>query len=318
MKAAGFRVGGTLAGLLLTIMLATLLAMAVLDIAEGDRARAVAAARHGGEGAADAATVEAVRAELGLGRPLLARWGDWAAGAATGDLGRSFVTGEPVARVLGGALALTAPMALAAFVIGLAMAIPLATLAALRPGGALDRAAVALASVGAAAPPFWLGLALILLFAVEWRLLPAYGAGTPAHVVLPAATLAVWVTAAHTRLLRSFMREALAAPHLDALRLRGVSEARILTAHVARPVAVAMAPLLMLDLAALLEGAVVVEVVFARPGLGLTFIEALRARDMAVILGFVAFAVVLYAAANAAADALSRGLDPRLREAARV
>lgn len=304
-------------GLLATVLLATFLVVAVLDLAEGDRARAIAAARYGGEGAADAAVIAAVRAELGLARPLPARYGDWAARAAAGDLGRSFVSGEPVAAILARALALTAPMAAAAFVMGLALAVPLGALAALRHGGVVDRVAVALASIGAAAPPFWLGLALILLFAAQWRLLPAYGAGGPAHVVLPAATLAVWVTASQTRLVRSFVREALAAPHLDALRLRGVSEARILTRHVARPVAVALAPLLLLDLAALLEGAVVVEVVFARPGLGLTFIEALRARDLPVILGFVAFAVLLYASANAAADALARGLDPRLRGVAR-
>jgi peptide/nickel transport system permease protein len=207
-------------------------------------------------------------------------------------------------------------VALAAFLLGLACALPLGVLAALRPGGAIDRAAVALASLGAAVPSFWLGLLLILWLAVDWRLLPAYGAGSPSHLVLPAATLAVWVTAAQTRLLRSFLREALAAPHLDALRLRGVGEARLLIVHVAPPVLVAMAPALVLELAGLVEGAVVVEVVFARPGLGLTFVEALRARDIPVILGFVALAVMLYAAANALADALARGLDPRLREAA--
>lgn len=307
-----------LSGLLVTILLATLLTMAVLDLAEGDRARSVAAARFGGEGTADAAMIAVVRAELGLDRPFLARYADWAGAAVTGDLGQSFVTKEPVAQILTRAFAVTAPMALAAFVLGMALAIPLGVLAAVRPGGVIDRGTVALASLGAAAPPFWLGLALIGLFAVQWQILPAYGAGTVAHLVLPAVTLAVWVTASHTRLIRSFMREALAAPHLDALRLRGVSEFRILTRHVARPVAGAMAPLLTLDLVGLLEGAVVIEVVFARPGLGLTFIEALRARDMAVILGFVAFSVLLYAAANAAADVMSRRLGPRLREASHV
>jgi peptide/nickel transport system permease protein len=311
-------VARVLIGLLVTILLATLLAMGVLDLAEGDRARSVAAARFGGEGTANAAMIEAVRQELGLDRSFIWRYADWLGAAVTGDLGRSFVTGEPVARVLTRAFALTAPMALAAFVLGMAVAIPLGTLAAMHPGGVIDRGAVALASLGAAVPPFWLGLALILFFAVQLQWLPAYGAGTPAHLILPAVTLAVWVTASHTRLIRSFLREALAAPHLDALRLRGVSEFRILTRHVARPVAVAMAPLLTLDIVALLEGAVVIEVVFARPGLGLTFIEALRARDMAVILGFVAFSVVLYAAANAMADAMARKLDPRLREASHV
>ena len=303
-----------LAGLVMTVTLATFLAVAVLDLAEGDRARAVAAARYGGEGAANAAVVQDIRAELGLDRPLAVRYADWAFDALQGDLGTSYVTAEPVIAVIGRSAGLTVPVAILAFAIGLALAIPLGTIAALRPGGVVDRFAVALASFGAAVPSFWLGLALILVFAVQLQWLPAYGSGTGRHLVLPALTLAAWVTAVQTRLIRSFLREALAAPHLDALRLRGVPERRILSHHVTRPVFVALAPLLTLELAGLLEGAVVVEVVFARPGLGLTFVEALQARDIPMILGFVAFAVLLYACANALADYLSRRLDPRLRE----
>lgn len=307
----------TLAGLVLTLLLATFLAVAVLELAEGDRARAIAAARYGGEGAANGDVVAEIRAELGLDRSLVVLYADWVASALRGDLGRSYVTGEPVFGLLARAGGHTAPMAVLAFAFGLGLAIPLGTLAAIHPGGLTDRLAVVLGSVGAAIPSFWLGLALILVLAVNWRWFPAYGAGGFRHLVLPALTLAVWVTAVQTRLIRSFLREALAAPHLDALRLRGLSERQILTSHVARPVLVALAPLLTLDLVALLEGAVVVEVVFARPGMGLAFVEALRARDTPVILGFVVIAVVLHAGANALADGLSRRLDPRLREAVR-
>jgi len=300
--------------LLATVLMATLLAMAVLDIAEGDRARSIAAARYGGEGGASAEVIEMVRSELGLARPLAERYIEWMGGALRGDLGRSFVTSEPVLEIIGRAASLTVPVALLAFAIGLAIACPLGILAAWRPGGMMDRLSIAVASVGAAVPSFWLGLSLIMVFSVQWQWLPAYGSGSPKHLVLPALTLGLWVTAAQTRLVRSFVRDALAAPHLDALRLRGVSNGRILTHHVARPVLAAMGPLLVLELAGLLEGAVIVEVVFARPGIGLTFIEALRARDIPVILGFVACAVVVYATANALADLLSRQLDPRLRE----
>jgi peptide/nickel transport system permease protein len=150
---------------------------------------------------------------------------------------------------------------------------------------------------------------------VRWRWSPACGSGGTRRLILPALTLAVWVTAAQTRLIRSFLREALAAPHLDALRLRGAAERRLRLFHVARPVLVALAPLLTLELVGLLEGAVVVERVLARPGVRLTFVEALRARDSPAILGFVAVAVVLYAGADALADALARRLDPRSRDA---
>jgi peptide/nickel transport system permease protein len=155
------------------------------------------------------------------------------------------------------------------------------------------------------------------VFSAPWRWPPAaYGAGAVRRPVLPPLTLAVGATAARTRLIRSFLPEALAAPHREALRPRGAPERRIQPRHMFGRAPPTIDPLRRTAPVGLPEGAVVVEVVFARPGPGQTFVEALRARDSPAIIGFVAVAVLLCAAANALAGALPRGLDPRLRDAA--
>lgn len=295
-----------------TMFLAALATFMVLSYAPGDRARLVANARFGGEGAADDVIVAGIRAELGLDRPAVMQFLEWLGRALRLDLGSSFIDRAPVAEIAARAFADTVTLALVAFVIGLAVAVVLATIAAMRPESALDRAVVALASVGAAMPSFWTGLLLISIFAAGLGWLPAYGYGSPAHVILPAVTLAVWVVATKTRLLRSFLRDALAAPYLDALRLRGVGEPEIMVRHVSRHVIVAALPLLCLDLAVLIEGAVLVETVFARPGVGFTLLKALQARDYPVVQCLVVAAAAVYTIANAVADLLSRRLDPRL------
>ena len=305
-----------LCGAALTLLGAAAAVFAVFRFAPGDRARAVAEARFGGEGTADAALIEAVRAELGLDAGPLAEFAVWLGDVLTLDLGRSLVSGDPVRDILLSDLAYTVPLALAALGVGLALAVPLATLAALRPGGALDRIAIAVSTLGAAMPAFWLGLLLILLFAATLRWFPAYGAGTFAHLVLPALTLGVWVTASLTRLLRSLLREALAAPHLDALRLRGVGEGEILLRHVAPAALGPFCAMLALEFALLLDGAVIIEATFARPGVGALLVDAVQARDTPVIQAVVLFVAATYVLANAVADAGRRALDPRLREAA--
>lgn len=298
----------------LTLFGAAAAVFAIFQFAPGDRARVVAEARFGGEGTADAGVIEAVRAELGLDVGPLAAFASWLADVATLDFGRSFVSGEPAIAVLVSGLAYTVPLALAALLFGLATAVPLAVLAALRPGGVLDRLAVAVASIGVAMPAFWLGLLLILLFAATLRWAPAYGAGSPAHLVLPAITIGVWVTASLTRLLRSLLREALAAPHLDALRLRGVSEAEILARHVAPAALGPFCAMVTLEFALLLDGALIVETVFARNGVGAVLVQAVLSRDTPVIQAVVLFVAATYVVANAAADAGRRALDPRLRD----
>jgi peptide/nickel transport system permease protein len=295
-----------------TMLLSSLATFVVLSLAPGDRARLVANARFGGEGAADAAIVASIRSELGLDRPLLLQFADWLGHALRLDLGSSFIDRQPVADIAARAFGDTILLALGALAFGLAVALALAWLAATRPETVADRAIVAVSSIGAAMPSFWTGLLLILVFSVGLGWLPAYGHGTLAHLVLPALTLALWVIAARTRLFRTFLRETMSAPYLDALRLRGIGEGELLVRHVLRHVAVAALPVLLLDLAILVEGAVIVETVFARPGVGFVLLKALQGRDFPVVQCLVVAAAAIYAVCNALADVLAQALDPRL------
>lgn len=308
------RLAARLSALATSVLCASLLAFVLLHNAPGDRARMVANARYGGEGAADPAVIEAIRAELGLDQPMLLQFATWLGKAIRLDFGASFVNGRHVGDIVGQALASTVPLALSAFVCGVTVALVLACLAVYRPRSSLDIAIVAIASLGAAFPSFWLGLILITVFSVQLGWMPAYGHGTLAHAVLPTMTLSAWLIASKTRLFRNFLREALSAPYLDALRVRGIGRPALMTHHVLNHVLVAALPVLCLDIALMLEGAVLVETVFARPGVGLTLLGALQSRDYPVVLCIIVVAALVFTSANLLADVLALRLDPRLRQ----
>jgi peptide/nickel transport system permease protein len=295
----------------LVVLAGTALAtFALLWHAPGDPALAIALARYDLQVPAE--VVERIRAEAGLDAGFWPAFAAWLGPLLTGDLGNSSVTGRPVWPDLRAALAHTAPLALGGLAIGLAIAAPLAWLATRRPGGWVDRAAVALASVGVAIPQFWLGLLLILLFAVQLGWLPAMGARTPLHAVLPALTLGLGVAAGLTRIIRSGILEARGQPFLPALRRRGVPEAEIARAHVAPHAAIPVVTVLGLELAFLLEGAVVVELIFARPGFGSFLVEAILTRDFPKVQAVVLVAALIFAGVNLAIDLIYRGLDARI------
>ncbi|MEM7709933.1 MAG: ABC transporter permease [Pseudomonadota bacterium] len=297
----------------LVVLTGTALAtFALLWNAPGDPALAIALARYDSQVPAE--VLDRVRAEAALDGGFWSAFGAWLAPLLAGDLGKSSVTGRPVWPDLRTALAQTVPLALGGLAIGVAIAGPLAWLATRRPGGWLDRGAVAMASVGAAIPQYWLGLLLILLFPVQLGWLPAMGARTPAHAVLPALTLGLGVAASLARILRSGILEARGQPFLPALRRRGVPPAEVARAHVVPHAAIPVVTVLGLELAFLLEGAVIVEVVFARPGLGSFLVEAIAQRDFPKVQAVVLFAAILFVTVNLAIDGFYRRLDSRIGE----
>jgi peptide/nickel transport system permease protein len=283
---------------------------ALLWNAPGDPALAIAMARYDSVVPAD--VVDQVRAEAGLDAGFWSAFNAWIVPLMTGDFGRSSVTGRPVWPDLAAAISYTVPLALLGLAIGLAISVPLAILATRRPGGWVDRLAVAVASLGAAIPAYWLGLLLILLFAVSLAWLPAMGARTPAHVILPALTLGLGVAAALTRIIRSGILEARGQPFLPALRRRGVTGREIGRAHVAPHAAIPVVTVLGLELAFRLEGAVMVEVIFARPGLGSFLVGAIEARDFPKVQAVVILTALLFVTVNLLIDVLYRLIDPRI------
>ncbi len=283
---------------------------ALLWHAPGDPALAVALARH--QSVVPDVVIDQVRAEAGFDTGFWSAFRSWLSPLLVGDFGQSAVTGRDVWPELVTAMSYTAPLAVLGLLIGIAISLPLAIVATRRPGGWLDRFAVALASVGAAIPAYWLGLLLILLFAVHLGWLPAMGARTAAHVVLPAMTLGLGVAAPFTRILRSGMLEARAQPFLPAFRRRGVQVRAIERDHVAPHAAIPVVTVIGLELAFLLEGAVMVEVIFARQGLGSFLVSAIEARDFPKVQAVVIAAALLFVTVNLLIDVIYRVLDPRI------
>ena len=280
--------------------------------APGDPALAIAMARYDSIVTTD--IVDLVRAEAGLDAGFWSAFKSWASPLLVGDFGQSSVNGRPVLPDLLSAIFYTVPLALAGLAIGLIIAVPLAVIAASRQGGLIDRFAVAIASLGAAIPAYWLGLLLILLFAVKLSWLPAMGARTPLHMLLPALTLGLGVAAALTRIIRSGLLEAREQSFLPALVRRGVSTRRIGKDHIAPHAAIPVVTVLGLELAFLLEGAVMVEVIFSRPGLGGFLVHAIEARDFPKVQAVVLLTATLFVMINLLIDLTYRFIDPRIGE----
>ncbi len=280
--------------------------------APGDPALAIAMARFNAVVPAD--VIDQVRAQAGLDAGFWSAFKGWIGPLLMGDFGKSSVTGRDVWPDLAAALSYTVPLALIGLTIGLVIAIPLAIIATRNPSGWVDRCAVAVASLGAAIPAYWLGLLLILLFAVKLAWLPAIGARTPAHVILPALTLGLGVAAALTRIIRSGILEAREQPFLAAFRRRGVADRTIARDHVAPHAAIPVVTVFGLELAFLLEGAVMIEVIFSRPGLGSFLVHAIEARDFPKVQAVVILTAVLFVGINLLVDLLYGVIDPRIGE----
>jgi len=289
-----------------------LLTFALLWNAPGDPAQAIAMARFDALLSED--VINQVRKEAGLDAGFWPAFQAWVGPLLTLDFGRSAVTGRKVWPELWSEITYTFPLAFAALGIGLAVALPLAIIATRRPGGIVDRIAVAVASLGVAIPAYWLGLLLILLFAVNLGWLPALGASTSAHTILPALTLGLGIVASLTRIIRSGILEARDQPFLPALTRRGVSPNAIGRDHVAPHATIPVITVFGLELAFLLEGLVLVEVIFARPGLGTFLVEAITARDFPQVQAVVILTALVFVTINLAIDLIYQLIDPRIGE----
>lgn len=283
---------------------------ALLWNAPGDPAQAIAMARYDALLTED--VIDIVRQEAGLNVGFWSAFKAWVGPLLTLDFGHSAVTGRAVWPELLTAISYTFPLALAGLVIGLAISLPLAIIASRLPGGLLDRCAVALASLGATIPAYWLGLLLILLFAVHLAWLPAMGTRTPAHAILPALTLGLGVAASLTRIIRSGILEARGQAFLPALKRRGVSDKAIARDHVTPHAAIPVVTVFGLELAFLLEGVVMVEVIFGRPGLGTFLVRAVETRDFPQVQAVVVLTALLFVTVNMIIDLIYRVIDPRV------
>ncbi len=262
------------------------------------------------------ATVEDIalfRHEAGLDRPLPVQYADFLSHAVRGDFGRSIRHNEPALSLVLERLPATLELSAVALALSLAIAIPLGILAAVRRGSVFDQASLALSVVGQAFPSFWLGIVLIIVFAEDLRWLPASGRGSPAHLVLPAVTLAAFSVAIITRLLRSSLIDVLSTEFIRTARGKGLPERAVLLRHAVKNAALPVVTVVGLQVGALLGGAVITEEVFAYPGMGRLAIQAIANRDFTVIQAFVVLMAVIITTTNLVVDLLYAWLDPRVR-----
>ena len=255
-----------------------------------------------------------IAAHYGLDRPAIVQYFGYLWGVVQGDLGTSYHRGSPVTQVLFSELGPTVELTVAAMLVAVVAAVALAlATSGQRPGVRL--AAQGLEVVAVSVPSFWLGIVLMTVFSFGLKWVPAFSGDSPAGLILPVVTLAVPLVGVITQLLRERVEHQLHEPFVTTVRARGVSEARLRSQHLLRHASVPVLTLSSIIFGSLLTGTVVIETLFARPGIGRVIVLALQDRDVPVVLGFVVFAAVVFIVINTVVDLLLPLNDPRLKGA---
>lgn len=255
----------------------------------------------------------AFAAQIGLDQPIIVQFSRFFADMLTLDFGDSLWQRRPAIAVVFERLPNTLLLIGSGLMLAVCLSVPLGAIAALRPGGAVDRLTMSAGLLGLAMPQFWVGLLLIWLFAVKLQWLPTSGMGTAAHLVLPALTLALTPLARFTMMVRSAMIEELNQPHIKTARAKGLGLRRILRVHALRNILVPFITLSGWELIVALSGyTVVVETVFAWPGLGMTAVQAIQRGDLFLMQAIVFVIAFLIVVINITLDVAAKVIDPRI------
>ncbi|HUO62996.1 MAG TPA: ABC transporter permease [Terriglobales bacterium] len=265
------------------------------------------------EPGASKADLEAVRAQLGLDRPLWVQYGQFMSSLVRGDLGHSFYYRTPVLELYLSRLPYSLLLAAAAMAFSLLVGIPSGILAAVRVNQWWDSAGKIFSLLGLSLPSFWVGLVMILFFSVYLGWLPSSGSGTALHVVMPAFALGWYFAAAHMRLTRSSMLEVLGSEYVKLARLKGLSEALVIGKHAFKNALIPVLTLAGINLVIMVNVAVVVETVFAWPGVGRLLYEGIAFRDFPVVQATVLIGGAMIVIVNFFVDILYAVIDPRIR-----
>ncbi len=303
----GFFLSSLLKGIA-TVLGAITVVFVLLRVAPGDPVVLLLGQNPSEEAAA------ALRAQLGLDRSIVVQFLAFLGSLLRGDMGQSIMFSRPVLDLILEALPGTMQLALAAMAISLLVAIPAGVVMASRRGSAVDGALSSAILVSQSLPTFWIGIVLVMIFAVQLRVLPSSGSGTLAHLVLPAITLSTYQWALLARIVRAGMIEVLAQDYIRTARAKGLWRGAILRRHALRNMLVPVVAVVALQLGAIMSGAVITEAVFAWPGLGTLAVSAINARDYPVLQGIVMFSAVVVVALAFVADLVQAALDPRARQ----
>ena len=265
--------------------------------------------------------IQAAIVRLGLDKPFLIQYWTWLKGALSGDFGLSIQSREPVLDLIAARIPATLQLGLAAIIVGLILGVPVAVLGALTQGRWIDRWLSGWSALALGLPTFWLGILLILLFAVELRWLPSASAYVPLwrdpwgavqNLLLPAVTLGTYVSGIFARFLRASLLGELKADYVRTARSKGLRERDVVGRHVMRNALLPFVTIVGLMLAAFVGGTVVTEAVFTYPGIGRLLIQAIGVRDYPLIQGCILFVLVIYVTMNVLVDVLYAYIDPRI------
>jgi peptide/nickel transport system permease protein len=312
MKGVLLRVGA----LLISLVLASVVVFVVLRLLPGDAAGASL-----GVGTTTD-QLESLRSELGTDQPVPVQYAQWVGDLVRGDLGDSFTSRQPVADLVAAKLPITVPLSLAAFVLAVLISVPLGVIAAVQRRGPVGVVVSAVSQLGVAVPVFWVGVLLVLVFALTLGWLPSGGfprqgwddpAAAVRSLALPVVTVAVAMSAVMVRYVRSATLDVLDQDYLRTARSLGYSRWQALRRHGLRNAAVPVVSILGIELATSLLGAVVIENVFALPGLGTLLLTSVTGRDLPVVQTLVLALTAVVLLMNALVDMLQRVIDPRLR-----
>ncbi|MGW7548053.1 ABC transporter permease [Streptomyces sp. NPDC054770] len=260
--------------------------------------------------------IDQLHATLGLDRPLGAQYLGYLGDVCRLDFGQSHWLGRPAMGAVLDRLPATIDLTVTATVIAVIVGLTLGTLAGARPGGLLDRVVSACTIALQSFPTFWVGIMLVLVFALSLRLLPSSGVGTPQHLVLPAVTLSFPFVAIIARLTRTSLAETMRESYIQTARSKGLTERQVLFGHALRNSLIPVVTVVGVQVGALVGGAVIVENVFAWPGLGSLVVEAVANRDYTVVQGATLLIAGIVVVLNLMADLLIAQLDPRIRTGA--
>lgn len=304
--------------LLLVLFGVSVLTFAIIPLIPGSPARV----RLGVQATAE--TVATLEQKLGLNRPLIVRYWDWLSGIIfRGDFGESLISGKAISAQVATRLPATLELAFMALLIGLLVALPAGIISALKPGGKTDLGLSIVSQIGVSVPDFWMGILLILLFAETWQVLPASGFAPISqgfwpwfsHIILPAVTAGLISGAIMTRFVRSAMLEVLNHDYVRTARSKGLAEGVVITKHALRNAAISIVTIIGLQMATLLSAIVVVEIIFAWPGLGSLALNATLVRDYPTLQASVLLFAAAFAVINLLTDLSYVLLDPSVEYA---
>ncbi len=292
------------------LLCVSIITYSLIHFVPGDPAEIIAEIKYGEDVTPE--IIEKVRGERGLDQPVIIQYTSWLSGVLRGDFGYSYRTGETVIKEITSRIKNTAELAVAAMALALIIALPTGIFSAVKKYSFLDSITMLGALLGVSIPNFWLALLLIFFFSLQLGLFPVFGSGEIRHLVLPAITLGTGMTAITTRLIRANILENLSRDYVRYARSKGLSERIILFRHVLKNALIPVVTVIGLQFGALLEGAVIVEVIFARPGLGRLLYDSIFSRDIPIIQGCVFFFALIYVTVNLLVDISYTLLDPKI------